>query len=128
MAEEPGTHDEQLPRIPIGEDSLSVIYNCLHPYMQVVKSKQPPSVELYLAAIERLRRRITGVLATGFPEGEAFLLSEQEHEIVDKALLCFIEMLPLVVAQSRHRDETIEAIKHLRQHLCQSRCPDPDST
>jgi hypothetical protein len=125
MAEEPGKDDEQLPRIPIGQDSLHVIYSCLHPYMQVVKSGQPLSIErgLYLTNIERLRKRIADVLAIGFPEGEGMVLSGQECEIVDRALLCFMEKLPLVVPQSRHRDETIEAIKQLRQHFGQARSP-----
>jgi hypothetical protein len=130
MTEEAGKYEEQLPRIPMGENSLRVIYNCLHPYIQLVKSEQLRSPErgFSLADIERLRRRIADVLARGFPEGEGLFLSEQECKMVDEALLCFIEKLPLVVAQSRHRDETIEAVKRLRQHLRQSLSLDSDST
>jgi hypothetical protein len=78
--------------------------------------------------IEILRQLITDVLAAGFIEGDTLLIRNHEAEIVDKALLCFVEMLPLVVPQSKERDETIAAVKQLREHLSPLLFTNPDTS
>src|SRR5579859_4082004 len=106
--------------IKIAPDDLAMIGHILHPYASFVRRVVPPSKErgLRLMVIENLRRRITTPQAIS--NGEQFLVTDIELNVIDAALQIFAISLLRVSPKSQQVKEVIQACEGLRRYLALS--------
>jgi hypothetical protein len=102
-----------IPELKLHPNDIGVIFDTLRSYVAYVRSNQSPSAGrgMLLVTIENLQSRLAS-LRSGTDE-QTVLLSPMELQVIDQALTHFIQAVPLVVKQSKTRDEVLAACQNL---------------
>ena len=107
----------ELPTVPIGLNDLAVLRSIISGYLaylrRTVAHSQQRQTQIHL--LEGVYQRLTGI-STQAMEARIFL-SVAEVEALNTAMLGFAAFVREKVSPSTERDETLQMLELLRQHL-----------
>jgi hypothetical protein len=107
----------ELPTLPIGLNDLAVLRSIIRGYLAYLRRTAAHSQQrqTHIHVLEEVYQRLTGISAQTV-EARIFL-SVPEVEALNTALLGFAAFVCQKVSPSTERDETLQTLELLRQHL-----------
>ncbi len=107
----------ELPTLPIGFNDLAALKSIIGGYLAVLRrtSAQTQQRQTQIRLLEGVYQRLTGISSQAV-EARIFL-SVPEVEALNSALLGFAAFVRQKVSPSTERDETLQTLEQLRQHL-----------
>jgi hypothetical protein len=107
----------ELPTLPIGFNDLAALRSIISGYLAVLRrtAAQTPQRQTHMLLLESVYQRLPGISAQAV-EARIFL-SVPEVEALNTALLGFAAFVRQKVSPSTERDETLQTLELLRQHL-----------
>jgi hypothetical protein len=107
----------ELPTLPIGFNDLAVLRSIISGYLVYLRRTvaHSPHRQTQMRLLEGIYQRLTGISAQAV-EARIFL-SVAEVEALNTAILGFAAFVRQKVSPSTERDETLQTLELLRQHL-----------
>jgi hypothetical protein len=107
----------ELPTVPIGLNDLAVLRSIISGYLAFLRrtGARTQQRQTLMQVLEGVYQRLTGISAQTV-EARIFL-SVTEVEALNTALLGFAAFVRQKVSPSTERDETLQTLELLRQHL-----------
>src|SRR5215469_4547371 len=102
-----------VPQVRVGMGDVQALLSILTGYLAYLRKAVPPSPrrESQLRTLERLRRRLAGLLATPRQEEDTPIwLIQQEIQMLDEALRGLVQVMCMIIPASSERDETLREI------------------
>ncbi|MGH2497530.1 MAG: hypothetical protein ACRDIV_22750 [Ktedonobacteraceae bacterium] len=109
--------EHELPTLPIGFNDLAALRSIISGYLAYLRrtAAHSPQRQTHMHLLEGVYQRLMGISAQAL-EARIFL-SVLEVEALNTALLGFAAFVRQKVPASTERDETLQTLELLRQHL-----------
>ena len=107
----------ELPLLPIGFNDLTALRSIISGYLASLRRTTPRTRERQqlMQTLQSVYQRLTGISSQALDA--RIVLSVAEVEAVNTAMLGFAAFVLQKVSPSKERDETLQTMEQLRQHV-----------
>jgi hypothetical protein len=115
---------EHVPQVSLHPDDISVLAQVIRGYLAFLRNEGVPSKKraVQIHTLQRLQQRLTAI-TSAHAEKTCVALTADDTQVLDAALRGFITLVRRMVPASKERDETLQDVENLRQHLAKILAP-----
>jgi hypothetical protein len=115
---------EHVPQVSLHPNDISVLQQVVRGYLAFLRNGVAPSKKraVQIQAVQRLQQRLT-TLAYAHADNTCVPLTADDIQALDAALRGFITLVRRMVPASQERDETLQDVENLRQHVAKMIAP-----